>query len=177
MTLMLAVVCPAIRDDRDSCWLALCIRTHPKVYALWQSVTETMPEPSADRSERNGCRHVRAAEKSYALVSTGSAPDDNDDAIVWPDRREMQKVIPVAGQGYATSFMDWPKNCFVGRIARKSLTQQHHIVAEASDRRRHASGGISAGQRTGFAGRTRRDLGSNLKRGRALSESSLEIVM
>jgi hypothetical protein len=36
---------------------------------------------------------------------------------------EMQKVIPVAGQEYATSLMGKPENCLVGKIARKGLAQ------------------------------------------------------
>ncbi|MGD1073342.1 MAG: PIN domain-containing protein, partial [Bryobacteraceae bacterium] len=62
--------------------------------------------------------------------ATRSAPDDNDDAILWPPRREMQKGIPVAGQEYATSLKGKPENCLVGRIARKGPAQQRDIVAE-----------------------------------------------
>ena len=59
-----------------------------------------------------------------------SAPDDNDDAIMWHRRRQIQKVIPVAGQEYATSLMGKPENCLVGRIVRKGPAQQGDVMAE-----------------------------------------------
>src|SRR5665213_149633 len=68
--------------------------------------------------------------QGHALFSTGSAPDDNDDALMRLRRCETQKVIPVAGQEYATSLMGKPENCLVGRIIRKALAQQGDIMAE-----------------------------------------------
>jgi hypothetical protein len=49
--------------------------------------------------------------QGHTLFSARSAPDDDDDAIMWLRRREMQKVVPVAGQEYATSLKGKPENC------------------------------------------------------------------
>ena len=68
--------------------------------------------------------------EGHALISTRFSPDDNEDAIMWLRRGEMQKVIPVAGQEYAASLMGKTENCLVGRIARKGPAQQGDIVAE-----------------------------------------------
>jgi len=50
--------------------------------------------------------------QGHALCSTGSAPEDDD--VVWLGRCELQKVIPIAGQKYATSLMGKMENCLVG---------------------------------------------------------------
>jgi hypothetical protein len=73
---------------------------------------------------------LKQPKQGHTLFSTRSAPDDNDDAIMWLRRREMQKIVPVAGQEYTTSLMRKPENCLVGRVARKGPAQQGDIMAE-----------------------------------------------
>ena len=65
-----------------------------------------------------------------AFVATGSAPDDNDDAMMWLRRCEMEKIVPVARKEYATSLVCKPENGLVGGIARKGFAQQPDIVTE-----------------------------------------------
>ena len=43
---------------------------------------------------------------------------------------KRDKVVPIAGQEYATRIMGELENSLVGGIARKDLTQQHDLVAE-----------------------------------------------
>ena len=56
--------------------------------------------------------------------------DDNDDAMVWPRRCEMEKVAPVAGQEHATMLVGKLEDGFVARIARQGFTQERDTVAE-----------------------------------------------
>jgi len=42
----------------------------------------------------------------------------------------MQKVVPVAGEQYAASFVSKPENCLVGGSARKGFTQQCNVVTQ-----------------------------------------------
>ena len=68
--------------------------------------------------------------QGHTLFSARSAPDDNDDAIMRIRRREMQKVVPVAGREYTTSLTCKSENCLIGRVARKGLAKQGDIMAE-----------------------------------------------
>lgn len=45
-------------------------------------------------------------------------------------RGEMEKVVPVTGQEYATGLMRKTENGLVGGIARKCFTQQGDLVPE-----------------------------------------------
>jgi hypothetical protein len=73
---------------------------------------------------------VQQPKQRDTLLAAASAPDDNDDAVVWLGRCRMQKIVPVAGEQYAAGLMGKPKHCLVGGIARKGFTQQRDVVAE-----------------------------------------------
>ena len=73
---------------------------------------------------------IQQSQQSHALVTTGSAPDDNNDAMMWPRLCKMRKVIAIASQENATSPVGKAKNGLIGRIAREGLTQECDIVAQ-----------------------------------------------
>jgi hypothetical protein len=64
------------------------------------------------------------------FVCSGSTADDNDDAMMWPRRCEIEKVVAVAGQKQATTLVGKLEDGFVGGIAGKGFTQERDIVAE-----------------------------------------------
>ena len=64
------------------------------------------------------------------FVCSGSTADDNDDAMMWPRRCEIEKVVAVAGQKQATTLVGKLEDGFIGGIAAKGFTQERDIVAE-----------------------------------------------
>ncbi len=67
-------------------------------------------------------------QQRYAFVSTGFAPDDNDNAMVRLCRCEMQEIVPVASEEYATSLVGKPENGRVGGIARGRALRSNTTV-------------------------------------------------
>jgi len=59
-----------------------------------------------------------------------SASDDDHEAMMLLRRCEMQKIVPVAREEYATSFVGKLENGLVRGVAGKSFPQQRDVVAE-----------------------------------------------
>ena len=73
---------------------------------------------------------IEQSKQRRAFVATGSTADDNDDAMMRVRGCQMEKVVTIAGQEYATRSMSKLENILIGGIARKGLAQQLHFVAE-----------------------------------------------
>ncbi len=65
-----------------------------------------------------------------SLISPISAPNNDDDTLVWPGRGKTKKIVAVAGYQYGARFGRKIENGLVRRIARKHSAQQRDIVTE-----------------------------------------------
>jgi hypothetical protein len=73
--------------------------------------------------ETSFARTLYQWQQRYTLISARSASDDNHKAMMWLDRIEMQKIVPVACEEHASGFVGQPKNGLVHRVPGKSLPQ------------------------------------------------------
>src|SRR5207302_9877540 len=75
-------------------------------------------------------------------VRSGSTPDHNADAMMWPRHYEMEKVVPIASQRQATMIVGKLKDGLVGGIAWKGFTQERDIVTELFEQVAQAVGHV-----------------------------------
>jgi hypothetical protein len=73
---------------------------------------------------------IEQPKQRRALVATGSAPDDNNDAMMCVRNCKLEEVVPIAGQEYATRLVSKAEHGLIGGILRKRFAQQHDFVAE-----------------------------------------------
>lgn len=81
-------------------------------------------------SEARFSRVLQQPQQRRALVAPSFSTDNDDDAMMCIRGSKTEKVVPITAQEHAARSMGEPENSLVGGIARKSLTQQHHLVPE-----------------------------------------------